>query len=417
MDQTGGLLLSSTGNAPQRTGFFKRACRQIAEKAAQHNKPKITEIFIDVHGFSRGATSARTFTNWLLELFEGDTLFGIPTKIRFLGLFDTVASVGVPASSGLAEGHLSWADAPWLRISDKVKNCVHYVAMHENRASFPVELVRQQGVLPSNCHEYMLPGMHSDVGGGYTPSEQGKSPNGLNEEKLSQLPLELMFQASIAAKVPLDKSLATSRAYDPFKVAANVRNAYQDFMSPRQSERQIRDWMFEFIAWRYQNVHKHDQLAWYQRANKSDRDDVMGATRELQQDIHAFKVIDDNPLAVSWPEDMQDNEVRMALSRVNQLAKEARAIYDRLKKSPPVDATAAHLFDQYAHDSFAGFRPYDQLKIGGFDLLPGSWEPEGYLRWRRRYEGDDRQFAMQPKRDKSTRIASSADASTSKKAA
>lgn len=243
MDQTGGLLLNSAGDAPQRTRFFKRACRQIAEKAAQHDKPKITEIFIDVYGFSRGATAARTFTNWLLELFDGDTLCGISAKIRFLGLFDTVASVGVPASSGLAEGHLSWADAPCLRISGQVKNCVHYVAMHENRASFPVELVRQNGVLPSNCREYMLPGMHSDVGGGYTPSEQGKSPSGLNEEKLSQLPLELMFQASLAAKVPLDKSLATSLAFDPFKVAANVRKSYEDFMSTRQAERQIRDWM------------------------------------------------------------------------------------------------------------------------------------------------------------------------------
>jgi hypothetical protein len=417
MDQTGGLLLSSTGEAPQRTRFFKRACRQIAEKAAQHNKPKITEIFIDVYGFSRGATAARTFTNWLLELFEGDKLCGITTKIRFLGLFDTVASVGVPASSGLAEGHLSWADAPWLRISDKVNNCVHYVAMHENRASFPVELVRQNGVLPSKCHEYMLPGMHSDVGGGYTPSEQGKGPNRLNEEKLSQLPLELMLNASLAAKVPLQAVTAKIGQFDPFKVGANVRKAYEDFMSPRQTEQQIRDWMFEFITWRYQNADKHDQLAWYQRADKSDRDDVMGATRELQQDIHAFKVIDDNPSAVKWPEDMQDLEVRMALSRITGLAKEARAIYDRLKTSKPVDTTAAHLFDEFAHDSFAGFRPYDEVKFMGVDILPGSWEPEGYLRWRRRYEGDDRQLTMLPKQDKSTRVASNTDSSLGKQAA
>lgn len=164
----------------------------------------------------------------------------------------------------------------------------------------------------------------------------------------------------------------------------------------------------EFIAWRYQHVHKHEQLAWYQRADKSDRNDVMGATHELQQDIHAFKVIDDNPLAVNWPEDMQDNEVRMALSRVKRLAKEARDIYDRLKTSAPVDAKAAHLFDEYAHDSFAGFRPYDQLKVWNVDILPGSWEPEGYMRWRRRYEGDDRQLSMRLNQDRTTLMASSA---------
>lgn len=413
MDQVGGLLLNAAGEAPQRTQFFQRVCRQIAEKAAQRDKPKITEIFIDVYGFSRGATTARTFTNWLLELFHGDTLCGIPAKIRFLGLFDTVASVGVPASSGLAQGHLSWADAPWLRISSKIKNCVHYVAMHENRASFPVELVRQNGVLPGNCHEYMLPGMHSDVGGGYAPSEQGKGPNSLNEEKLSQLPLDLMYQASLAAKVPLQAALAKVGQFDPFKIATNVREAYQNFMSTRQESRTIREWMQEFIGWRYLNVHWHDQLAWYQRASQSDRDDVMGATHELQKDIHAFEVIDANPLAVNWPEDMQGTDVRSALNRVSRLAEEARGIYDQLKATGSVDPIAAHLFDQYVHDSYAGFRPYDQVKIFGVDILPGSWEPQGYLRWRRRYEGDDRQLSMRSDDADATRVASNLDSEKS----
>ena len=58
-------------------------------------------------------------------------------KIRFLGLFDTVASVGLPASFGMGQnGHWSWAQPESLQISKQVKNCVHYVAMHENRGSF-----------------------------------------------------------------------------------------------------------------------------------------------------------------------------------------------------------------------------------------------------------------------------------------
>lgn len=247
MGRTGGLLLDASGRAPQRTQFLRRACAQIKQKMAATSKPKITEIFIDIYGFSRGATAARTFANWLLELFEGDTLCGVPAKIRFLGLFDTVASVGVPASSGVAQGHLSWADAPWLRVSSKVKNCVHFVAMHENRASFPVELIRQNGLLPANGHEYMLPGMHSDVGGGYTPQDQGKGPSGRDDEKLSQLPLELMYQASLAAKVPMNKAIAASRAYDPFKVADNVRKAYNAFMAANQTEKMVRDWLLDFI--------------------------------------------------------------------------------------------------------------------------------------------------------------------------
>ncbi|TAK73267.1 MAG: hypothetical protein EPO12_22650, partial [Aquabacterium sp.] len=44
------------------------------------------------------------------------------------------------------------------------------------------------------------------------------------------------------------------------------------------------------------------------------------------------------------------------------------------------------------HDSYAGFRPFDQLNILGWDPVPGSWESEGYFRWRRRYEGSDTRY-------------------------
>ena len=392
MADTGGLLLDSWGNSPQRVRFFKRACAQIAEKMVQNPKPKITEIFIDVYGFSRGATAARTFCNWLLEIFEGDKLCGVPTKIRFLGLFDTVASVGVPASSGLAEGHLSWADAPWLRISDKVENCVHYVAMHENRASFPSELVRRDGALPGNCKEFMFPGMHSDVGGGYTPEEQGKGPNKHDDEKLAQLPLEAMYKASLAAKVPLQAAITRIGNYDPFKVSDVVRQAFDGFMSARQSPRQVREWLFEFIAWRYQTRQQHDTLPWFHRADKSARADVTGATKELLKDIHALELLASNQDVLTGPGNRLPPDIQSAKARVSRLAKEAKDLYARLKSAPAIDTTAATLFADFSHDSFAGFRPYDQLKILGMDVLPGSWEPEGYLRWRRRYEGNDTQL-------------------------
>ena len=47
--------------------------------------------------------------------------------------------------------------------------------MHENRPSFPLDrIVRPDGSLPPGASEYAFPGMHSDVGGGYAPSEQGR---------------------------------------------------------------------------------------------------------------------------------------------------------------------------------------------------------------------------------------------------
>ncbi|MGM3150748.1 hypothetical protein ACS22U_23610, partial [Escherichia coli] len=57
--------------------------------------PHISSITLDLFGFSRGATAARTFLNQLIE-WAGDNqpkICGIPLRVRFMGLFDTVASV------------------------------------------------------------------------------------------------------------------------------------------------------------------------------------------------------------------------------------------------------------------------------------------------------------------------------------
>ena len=51
------------------------------------------------------AAQARTFVNWLFEVCQQDgggwTLAGIPLRVQFLGLFDTVASVGAALGAWL----------------------------------------------------------------------------------------------------------------------------------------------------------------------------------------------------------------------------------------------------------------------------------------------------------------------------
>lgn len=394
MDASGGLLLDMGAEAPQRLAFFKRACRDIQNKMAEVSKPKITEMFIDIYGFSRGAAQARTFTNWLLELFDGDTLCGVPAKIRFLGLFDSVASVGLPASFGMGQnGHRSWTQPEWLRISKQVRNCVHFVAMHENRGSFPVELIQHDDQMPDNCQEFMFPGMHSDVGGGYSPKEQGRGPRGLNEDKLAQIPLNAMYQASLKALVPLNKGLAAEGAYDPFEISDACRDAFSAFMKPRQEPKQVREWMFEYIAWRYQVRNTYLNLPWHKRASEADRDDLSGANALLLKDAEALHLHLHPVSTAPWTsDDYQAIEQNNAEARVAKLRDEASDIFKRLQSTPAIDTAAATLFADYCHDSYAGFRPFDKVKIFGWDPVPGSWEPEGYFRWRRRYEGDNLQL-------------------------
>ncbi|KJH79206.1 hypothetical protein UG46_27275, partial [Pseudomonas fluorescens] len=66
-------------------------------------RPEVLGVKLFVYGFSRGAAEARTFVSWLSQLFDTpdgaehpeQTLLGLPVSIEFLGLLDTVASVGI----------------------------------------------------------------------------------------------------------------------------------------------------------------------------------------------------------------------------------------------------------------------------------------------------------------------------------
>ncbi|PCE27316.1 hypothetical protein BWP39_02130 [Paraburkholderia acidicola] len=440
MRATGGLLMNPvTGDRGHAQAFYRREVKRIAQvisapakcepNSEPKSKSKLVEIFIDAFGFSRGAAQARVFCNWLNELFEGDTLCGVRATIRFLGIFDSVASVGVPNNPNmtynLTNGHMAWGNEQYLRIPARVKNCVHFVAMHENRPSFPLERVLVHNGLPDNCHEYAFPGMHSDVGGGYGVNEQGRgllpttsSKNLLSSEKLSQIPLEYMLKAAQAAKVPLStrqaqRADADDGTYNPFQVDDALREAYVRFHAAcSPSARQPADWLIVYLAWRYQVHAAYTGLPWKSRANNQDLADLSGANQTLLDDIaaletgileravsinyevgrrflYALKQMANPLLGPVTPDPYPLPESTMA--KLRKLAPESGDVLQRLKSYPAVSAAEANLFATYAHDSYAGFRPFDhQFKlwvVGCQKLLPGSWEPEGYLRYRRFYTG------------------------------
>ncbi|MGJ3448405.1 T6SS phospholipase effector Tle1-like catalytic domain-containing protein [Enterobacter sp. PTB] len=201
----------------------------------QNARPHLLNIKLFVYGFSRGAAEARTFVNWLTELFEkpkpGEqqdmTLLGLPVSVEFLGIMDTVPSVGIAHIAPGATGHMGWA-AGTQQLPDEgrfpglIKCCRHFVAAHEQRLCFPLDSIRRpDGDYPPNTVEVVYPGMHSDVGGGYPPGDQGKSRNGVGE-LLSQIVLHDMYLAAFDAGAPLTvlpdlitpliKSLQPSRA-------------------------------------------------------------------------------------------------------------------------------------------------------------------------------------------------------------
>ncbi|PWK53801.1 T6SS phospholipase effector Tle1-like catalytic domain-containing protein [Pleionea mediterranea] len=121
----------------------------------------------DVMGFSRGAATARAFINRLHQMKKmpnnGYWRKGqLTITIRFCGLFDTVGSMGLPGDDDNMGFNLNigWTSA---------KSVYHLTAYHEFREYFPLSSIKNQaGKLPApHFNEEVLPGAHSDIGGGY----------------------------------------------------------------------------------------------------------------------------------------------------------------------------------------------------------------------------------------------------------
>jgi len=201
--------------------------------ALKNRKPRVEQINLSVFGFSRGAAEARAFVNWLFEVCKqeggGWTLAGIPFRLQFLGIFDTVASVGAANlfDTGVLAGHQGWADNT-QEIHPAVEQCVHFVAGHEVRACFPLDSVRVKASYPGNALEVMYPGSHSDVGGGYSPGDLGVSPK--PETFMATIPGVNMYHEAIKTGVPLvafeKLDPVFQRDLTPSSDAINDFNAY-----------------------------------------------------------------------------------------------------------------------------------------------------------------------------------------------
>lgn len=157
-----------TGTVAAATGFGgKHRCnlmyRWVKEKIEAHCRiyaPNSRKL-IDIFGFSRGALSARTFVNLVnqaLKTEPGPAFQNI--QVRFLGAFDTVESLAITDRA---------TEAPncHVRNSDYL-GARHFTARHEIRKNFPLTL------LDPGAQEVEYPGVHSDVGGGYSDNFQGK---------------------------------------------------------------------------------------------------------------------------------------------------------------------------------------------------------------------------------------------------
>jgi hypothetical protein len=89
-----------------------------------------------------------------------------------------------------------------MQVHPAVEQCLHLVAGQEVRACFPLDSVRIDGRYPANVKEYIYPGSHSDVGGGYMPLCLGKNDWAQDDRQLARIPGYEMYCAAMVAGVP-----------------------------------------------------------------------------------------------------------------------------------------------------------------------------------------------------------------------
>jgi len=167
-----------------------------------------TIIQLDVFGFSRGAAMARHFVNCIKQNYfdfkdpEINKFFSNHNiKINFLGIFDTVGSFGI-AGDNDDLGFSFHIKPSWIE-----SKAVHIYALNEYRWGFDLQSLSKEqdsnypiNIFDEKLIEVGLPGVHSDIGGGYMMNEfEQFSDNSL----LACIALEVMANYAIDNKVPL----------------------------------------------------------------------------------------------------------------------------------------------------------------------------------------------------------------------
>jgi uncharacterized protein (DUF2235 family) len=335
-------------------------------KAIEGKRPKVCKVNVSVVGFSRGAAQARAFVQWLQKA-TGGTIGGAAVTMRFLGIFDTVASVGfadsapVPGVSGL----MDWADGN-MGITG-IEKTAHFVAAHEIRRSFPLSTARERGAWPSGVKEFVYPGAHSDVGGGYGPGEQGKAMGG-RSSLLAQIPLNDMFHEALNAGMKLlPKSEMEAGSQADFLIDPALDKAFSDYAkwTDKYDEKENiaakgeapnnRMRYHTQLYWRWRASvsadNKFAALSSYSNAKPQHKTDLWEAELDWRRDVEAAQQAS-KPYADYTATPVGPVKSSEPYSHASELQRE---ILKQVALASDVPAVVSQFFDRYLHDSHAGF--------------------------------------------------------------
>ena len=204
----------------------------------QENNPdkRVAKIEFDIFGFSRGSAAARDFANEVLKGNQSILAKALPVggavlsdsfawtphsnvSINYIGVYDTVAAIANPLVGDWTGNN---AYNPGINIHlapDAAKKVVQLVARNERRYNFALNSL--------GAADIILPGVHSDLGGGYLPKAMER------------------ILLSKPRKSPVDERTSFIEA-NSYKVAQEDLKRLQDQLAQYNLPLEIRTWEVPF---------------------------------------------------------------------------------------------------------------------------------------------------------------------------
>lgn len=205
-------------------GLFGSGGRQRIEEMYEKflTNWKAGDHVVDIIGFSRGAALAVHFANKLAKdgAKSDEDDVGEPVQIRFLGVWDIVASFGLSFDTFI-DFHainLGWDVDD---IADNVQHCFHAMALNERRESFGLTRLNEDHQ-KANIEEVWFRGVHSDIGGGS------------DNEARSNIALNWMLDNAIDCGLPIDEAKRTDPRYARTDEGAAITHSADIVRDPRR---------------------------------------------------------------------------------------------------------------------------------------------------------------------------------------
>ena len=152
----GAYTVRSLAGFIRNSGLLKRECRNRVDEAWKLYRSRSTETQPN----EQEAIEFRAKYSWEPEL-------------AFIGVWDTVGSLGIPDGSlKLLSLFSRLFGYDWqfhdVKLSRKVGHAYHALSIHERRSTFmPTLWEKQEGTETQVLEQVWFPGTHCDVGGGY----------------------------------------------------------------------------------------------------------------------------------------------------------------------------------------------------------------------------------------------------------